>query len=149
MHADSLDKSTNVYSCQVRKKHISFAKLGNEEDEHCECMRLHGHREDSLLLDTCDICRSWKVHIDFSKESRDLNRQQAVANIITDKYFSTDFEKNIMLPGLDTYKKVVSRDLQYTIKALSLRKKNSEETVIWHEGISGRDQYQLVPLMPF
>lgn len=113
MHADFLEKfpnikvSYNIYRCQVKKKNISFARLGNEECETCESMRLHGHKEDNLQLDNCDVCKSWKVHIDLAKEARELYQQEVKENDKSNSYFSADLEKVIMLPRLETFKKVL------------------------------------------
>lgn len=60
--------SYNIYRLEVKKKAISFAKLGHEECQTCESFKLHGHKSDSLM-DGCDKCIAWKKHIDAAQEA--------------------------------------------------------------------------------
>lgn len=111
-------------------------------------MKLHGHKENNLQLDCRDVCRTWKVHINLATESRELYRQQAKENAQSNSYFSADLEKVIMLPRVDTFKKVIftKRLSLYNESFVPLGKKSPVNpfAVLWHEGISGRNQEDII-----
>lgn len=134
---------------EVKKKGISFAKLGHEECETCESFKLHGHKSDSLM-DGCDKCIAWKNHIDAAQEARQLYQEQCGEE---DAIVSADLQKIIMLPRVDTFKKVlfVKRMTTYH-ESYDIAQTNNRPTksnlkpfaVIWHEGVTGRNKEDLI-----
>lgn len=69
--------SYESYRRRIKKKKISFTKLGCEECESCEEFNLHEHKDKNNLERDCTICQSWKKHIDLATESRKLYRLYA------------------------------------------------------------------------
>ena len=103
-HAISYD----LYRKIVKKKKISFAKLGTEECEKCEEFKLHGHSKDDFQ-ENCDTCQMWKKHITLASEARKLYQKHAEKTFSTNGVvcFSADLQKVIMLPRIDTFKAVL------------------------------------------
>ena len=102
------------------------------------------------LKDNCDICTRWKLHATRAKISReeyrrDVNRNKSENSI----YFASDMEKVIMLPRLPGLKKVIftKRVILFheTFAPLGGTKNDQKKPVgvIWHEGISGRNDEDL------
>lgn len=139
--------SYNTYRLEVRKKGISFTKLGHEECESCESFKLHGHKSDSLV-DGCSDCEAWKTHIESAKEARELYQEQCNSASENDVVFSADLQKIIMLPRVDTFKKVLftKRLTTYHESYVPIGTKSGLKpfACIWHEGISGRNKEDLI-----
>lgn len=108
MHSDFKQKykitcSYEVYRSVVTKEmNISFAKLGNEQCEVCECFSFHNpeHTKENLEAE-CDECLSWRTHISKADEARKAYRYDAEVPDKNAAYFSGDLQKVIMLPRLD------------------------------------------------
>ncbi|KAG5862079.1 hypothetical protein JTB14_024279 [Gonioctena quinquepunctata] len=98
--------SYEAYRLRVKAKNISFASLGHEECEQCEEFNLHGHQKQDFQKN-CIKCTSWKKHIDQARDSRELYQEYA-RNEFEDGTvcFSVDLQKVIMLPRVDTFKRI-------------------------------------------
>ncbi|XP_072162574.1 uncharacterized protein [Bemisia tabaci] len=159
MHADWKQKYPNTPICyetyrrQVKKKRISFAKLGLEECESCEEFKLHEHKDVNNLQENCDVCRSWKQHIDLANAARKLYRQHADNDFSTNGTvcFSADLQKIIMLPRVDMFKKVLflQRLIAYheTFAPVGTKcKKIQPHAFIWNEAITGRLKEDIISI---
>jgi len=70
MHQDFLEKYTEpeffisypYYRDQVKRKNISFTRLGHEECEVCESLKIHEHSKDRLIPD-CVVYATYLTHI--------------------------------------------------------------------------------------
>lgn len=82
--------------CQIKKKQI-YLLPNNEECGFTDIEKIVFHQ---IFVKYVDLGKSTLIQ-------RDLYRRQANENIQKDSYFSADLEKIIMLPRLDTFKKVV------------------------------------------
>lgn len=153
MHNDFLEKhpeskcSYDVYRCQVKKMKISFAKLGHEECETCEQFKLHGHKQNNLIPE-CQECQNWTKHINAAKESRELYRKQKQITDPNTLVVSADLQKIIMLPRVETFKKVLftKRLVAYHESFVPTGDKPSAKpfAVVWHEAIAGRNKEDLI-----
>lgn len=140
--------SYESYRLRVRAKNISFALLGHEECEQCEEFKLHAHSEENLQ-DTCKTCCTWRKHKIRATASRELYQTQSGTNFEDSTVcVSADLQKIIMLPRLDTFKKVIfiKRLVAYNESFVPLGSKSQLKpyAVLWHEGISGRDKEDIV-----
>ncbi|XP_022160539.1 uncharacterized protein LOC111026717 [Myzus persicae] len=116
MHQNFLEKypepdffiSYAYYRDQVKKKNISFTQLGHEECEVCESLKIHEHSKDQMVPDFT-VCATYLTHIKKANAARSLYQEHAKNNYNDEKsiYFSVDLQKIIMLPRLDTFKKVL------------------------------------------
>lgn len=154
MHNDFVSKypdlkvSYEAYRVKVKAKNISFAKLGNEECEICEEAKLHEHKKDDLRED-CEICINWKRHIEHADKSRKLYQEQARSNFSDGTVcVSVDLQKIIMLPRIDTFKRIifVQRLTTYHESFVPLGKKSNlvPFAVVWNESISGRNKKDII-----
>lgn len=150
MHKDYLFKFNNPCSYDlyrkivVNDKKISFTKLGHEECETCEEFTLHekNHTKENLD-DQCDRCQLWSKHINRAKAARSMYRSNADSNFDEKTIcVSADLQKIIMLPRIDTFKKVVfiKRLVAYHESFVPVGKKSKAfpYAVVWHEAIAGR-----------
>lgn len=138
------DISYEAYRIRVKAKNISFAKLGNEECELCEELQLHEHQKENLQ-DDCDTCLKYKKHIDHAKNSRKLYKQQSkIRSDDNTVYVSADLQKIIMLPRIDSFKRVIfaQRLIAYheSFVPLGEKPKLYPFAVIWNESVSGRNK---------
>ncbi|KAF0695234.1 Uncharacterized protein FWK35_00038743, partial [Aphis craccivora] len=157
MHQNFLEKypepdffiSYAYYRDQVKKKNISFTQLGHEECEVCESLKIHEHSKDQMVPD-CTVCATYLTHIKKANAARSLYQEHAKNNYNDEKsiYFSVDLQKIIMLPRLDTFKKVlfIKRIVAYHESFVPLGKKGNLQpfACVWHEGISGRKKEDLI-----
>ncbi|KAG5875757.1 hypothetical protein JTB14_022466 [Gonioctena quinquepunctata] len=154
MHEDFVSKhpdlkvSYEAYRVKVKAKNISFAKLGNEECEICEEAKLHEHKQDNLQED-CEICVKWKRHIEHADKSRKLYQEQARSSFSAGTIcVSVDLQKIIMLPRIDTFKKIifVQRLTTYHESFVPLGKNSNLPpfAVVWNESISGRNKEDII-----
>lgn len=102
------------------------------------------------LVAECDICVNWARHQEKYTKARNLyefhkTQEQSSSQI----YYSTDLEKVIMLPRLDTFKAVIfcNRLIVFNQTFAPLGKITLESkplTVLWHDGIAGRKQEDIM-----
>ncbi|CAH1110446.1 unnamed protein product [Psylliodes chrysocephalus] len=161
MHNDFKEKFPN-YSCsydlyrtEVKKMNIAFTKLGNEDCEKCEEYSFHNtsHTKQSLDND-CETCKLWKDHLKFVEYTRMAYQEDvAIANNQEPNQtnflaISADLLKVIMLPRIDMYKRILftRRISVYNESFVSLgsQKKHFPLAVLWHEGIAGRKQEEII-----
>lgn len=160
MHKDFCSKfpenkvSYELYRAHLKLLNISFARLGNEECEVCESYKLHSkdtnHDVEKQFVLDCDICTEWSKHHERYKKARMLydshkNIEQNEEHI----HFSSDLEKVIMLPRLDTFKAVIFcprlTAFNQTFAPVGKITKNYKPlAVIWHDGIAGRKQQDII-----
>ena len=123
---------------------ISFVKLGEEKCE--DCIMHKNHEDDSIEEEkACEICDSWKAHLERAKFSRKLYKEDAELDSTPSKaYFSIEMQKVIMLPRMPDIKTTVfSKGLVTFHKTfaplgkLFKTKAILPTGVIWHEGILG------------
>lgn len=99
--------SYDYYRNQVSKKNISFTVLGHEECEVCESLKIHEHSKDNLVND-CEICQTYFVHKEKADVARALYQEHAKKEFDEKSiYVTVDLQKVIMLPRVDTFKKVL------------------------------------------
>ncbi|KAL5242697.1 hypothetical protein ACI65C_010107 [Semiaphis heraclei] len=100
---------------KIKEKHISFAILGHEECESCESFKLHDHNEENMNSE-CDICVTKIEHSYRYKNARELYKEHSdksskqkteCSTTATTAYYSADLQKVIMLPRVDSFKKVI------------------------------------------
>lgn len=152
MHNDFLEKfpefkgsvSYDLYRRIVAEQHVSFAQLGHEECEKCEQFALHEHKKESLDP-TCDNCQQWKIHNELVIEARITYKYFSNHEIPDDTIcFSSDMQKIIMLPRVDMFKKVlfIKRLIAYheTFAPVGQKSKLKVHSMLWHEGVSGRNK---------
>ena len=103
----SMKVNYEAYCLRVRAKNISFASLGHEECEGCEEFKLYGHNKEDLQAN-CKKCTSWNKHITYAKKSRELYQEHAQTKFTdgTTSFF-VHLQKVIMLPRVDTFKRVL------------------------------------------
>lgn len=147
--------SYDLYRQEVRKLNIAFTKLGNEECEKCEEYAFHdqGHTKKSLG-DNCEICKLWKEHLNYVEYTRtaykkDVENANNIKSIENDSLaVSADLQKVIMLPRIDMFKKVLftKRICVYNESFVPLgnQKKHFPLAILWHEGIAGRKQEEII-----
>ncbi|KAG5870187.1 hypothetical protein JTB14_032479 [Gonioctena quinquepunctata] len=121
---------------------------GNEECEICEEAKLHEHKQDNLQED-CEICVKWKRHIEHADKSRKLYQEQARSSFSAGTIcVSVDLQKIIMLPRIDTFKKIifVQRLTTYHESFVPLGKNSNLPpfAVVWNESISGRNKEDII-----
>lgn len=147
--------SYDLYRKEIKRKNISFTKLGNEECERCEEYSIHdkAHTKDNFEA-SCDVCKLWKSHLKYAKESR-LAYQKDVevftrssngnSNTVA---ISADLQKVIMLPRIDCFKKVLftKRITAYNESFVGLGKQSKQKptAVIWHEATAGRNHEEII-----
>lgn len=94
---------------------------------------------------TCDVCKVWETHQDLFVAARKAYKSFSENNPHNDTIcFSGDMQKVIMLPRLDMFKKVlfVNRLIAYheTFAPVGVKSKLKPHSMLWHEGISGRNK---------
>lgn len=141
--------SYEAYRLRVKAKNISFASLGHEECEQCEEFNLHDNHQKQNLQKDCKKCISWEKHIDHARESRELYQEHAQTKFEDGTVcFSVDLQKVIMLPRVDTFKKVlfIKRLTTYNESFVPLgpKSQNKAFAVLWNEAISGRDKEDII-----
>lgn len=142
--------SYELYRSHLKSLNISFARLGNEECEICESYRLHGldtnHNVRTQAIPDCNACSTWAKHHDKYKKARELyDLHKTLEQNTQHIYFSSDLEKVIMLPRLDTFKSVIfcPRLTVYNQTFAPVGKITRDVkplAAIWHDGIAGRKQ---------
>ena len=113
-----------TYWRQIKKKNISFSKLGEQECEVCNAHLLHecsggfdgenstnessGDRTKRITPDLCEVCDDWLGHMEKATESRKEYRKDADTfpgdGVF---YVFTDMEKVNMLPRLPGIKTAI------------------------------------------
>lgn len=139
------------YRKAVKEKKISFTKLGYEECEQCVEFKLHNkeHTKDSLG-ENCASCKLWSKHIEHAKKARLMYRSWSEKTIDckTTVCVSADLQKVIMLPRIDSFKKVLftKRIVVYNESFVPLGKKSKTVplAVLWHEATSGRNREDII-----
>lgn len=134
----------------VNNKKISFTKLGHEQCESCEEFRLHDntHTQDNLK-ENCDKCVLWSKHITRANEARKMYKSSSDSRF-DDKTVcvSADLQKVIMLPRIDTFKRVlfVKRLVAYHESFVPVGKKPKAlpYAVVWHEATAGRCKEEII-----
>ena len=138
--------SVDTYRRRVKKKNISFSKLGEEECEVCQANIVHQCK-----------ANDWVLYIKRAKTSRGEYRKDADIYPPEKIYFvSADMQKIIMLPHLPGVKTAVftrritmyhetfaplipSKEVKKQWKKDKKRlRKLKPVGMIWHEGIQGR-----------
>lgn len=157
MHEDFLSQHPNqqlsydLYRKHLKSMNISFARLGNEECEICEAHDIHckseSHDKENLPSD-CQVCNDYSDHKKRAEKARSLYSKHRDTKDDAHVYFSTDLEKIIMLPRLDTFKEVIfcPRLTSYNQTFAPLGKSNNEKplAVLWHNAIAGRKQQDII-----
>lgn len=146
--------SYSLYRAHLKKMNISFATLGNEEFEVCESYKFHkkdtSHDAITQLDSSCSDCEKYAIHHGKYTAARDLyGKHKLIPQNSTEEYYSADLEKVIMLPRLETFKVAIfcQRLVAYNQTFAPLGKITSELkplTVIWHDGIAGRKQEDIM-----
>ncbi|CAG9773648.1 unnamed protein product [Ceutorhynchus assimilis] len=141
--------SYDLYRSVLRKRNISFVKLGHEECEHCEHFNIHDHDKNNLIPD-CDTCEKWRIHIKKAELARisyriDAGKPESEAEVI----FSVDLQKVIMLPRCEMFKSVIftGRLVAYNESFVPVGSKNKNlrpTATIWHEAIRGRKKEDII-----
>lgn len=172
MHQDFNSKdpqskcSYEHYRSTVREMNISFTKLGEEGCEVCEGFEMnkhaHGHivnlqdleqyvHDDNAEVADCALCNDFVKHTRAAIKSRKHYRADAEPPPQGTRVRSADLQKVIMLPRMPGIKTAIftRRIIAFheTFAAVGERSKkdNKEDTisVVWHEGITGRNQEDL------
>ncbi|CAG5045043.1 unnamed protein product [Parnassius apollo] len=158
MHADFIEKqpgfkiSYDFYRKVVKSLNISFTQLGHEECEICEAHKIHckseNHDKDSIF-DDCVKCLDYRNHKSRALKARKLylKHKEEKENEPNHIYYSTDLEKVIMLPRLETFKEVVfcQRLVAFNQTFAPIGKSNTNPyAVLWHEAITGRKQEDII-----
>ena len=152
-----IETSCVTYSRQIKDMNISFAKLGCEECEICDEHNIHmgftnNEKEEKFdMLETCERecekCTSWKDHYAKYRETRLAYKEvkNLVGNYGNTLFLSADTQKVILLPRLPGYK-ICLFTKRIVVINQSFAPINKEEVnkkrslgVLWHEGISGRN----------
>lgn len=146
--------SYEFYRHHVRKMNISFTCLGNEECEACESYNFHAkntlHDARKQIDEDCTICADWAGHHRKYKAARELyNEHKEAVQSDSQKYYSADLEKVIMLPRLDMFKAAIfcSRLVLFNETFAPVGKittKSKPLTAIWHQAIAGRKQNDII-----
>ena len=131
---------------------ISFTKLGNEECEKCEALKLHNpnHTKENMALNIdCENCINWSRHIEKYVDARTEYKKDCEKKIdSTSLYVSVDMQKVIMLPRLDMFKQVLftPRIIVFNESFIPIGniKSNLPFAALWHEGVSGRKQADVI-----
>ncbi|XP_031327380.1 uncharacterized protein LOC116160352 [Photinus pyralis] len=156
LHQDFLTKHPDLkisyekYRVVAKKMNISLANLGHEECESCEGFSLHdkSHTKDNLE-ETCDVCRTWKKHIDRATKSREHYRDDGKQPEEAGKVmYCADLEKVIMLPRLETFKTAIftSRITVYNESFVPIGKKKNSKTfaAVWHDALFKRSKDEII-----
>lgn len=157
MHNDFVSKhpeckcSYEAYRKILFDENIRFTKLGHEECEACEKMKLHnGNHTKDNLDQTCVTCNTWSKHMKRAKEARELYQKHANAEFDSKTIcISADLEKIIMLPRMEVFKKVLftHRLTTYNETFVPVGTKQKHVlpvAVLWHEAIRGRGKEELI-----
>ncbi|CAH0719234.1 unnamed protein product, partial [Brenthis ino] len=143
-----------LYRSHVKKMNISFTALGNEECEICEAYNFHkketSHDATIQILEECTVCVDWDKHHQRYTKARELytaHKEEPQNN--SQVFYSADLEKVIMLPRLEMFKAAIFslRLTAYNQTFAPLGKITTEckpLTVIWHDGIAGRKQEDIM-----
>ena len=95
-------------------------------------------KESSIRFqDDCDTCKWWREHAIQAKTMRtEYQKDKEKINEDGKMFFTRDLEKVIMLPRLPVLKKsIFTKRIFY-----SMSSKGLQDTVLWHEGIKGRNE---------
>ena len=156
MHVDFKSRhgdicSYDLYRKVVKEMNISFTRLGHEECEQCEGFAMHNreHTQENLC-DSCELCQTWKSHIEKAKRSRSEYDKDRDSQDVASPVFSADLQKVIMLPRMESFKSVV-----FTRRIIALNEsfvplgtkgggKEIPMAVLWHEGIAGRKKEEII-----
>lgn len=150
MHNDFLDKgntcSYETYRKVVRKKNISFAKLGDEQCE--DCLQHEEHMKEKHALDTCESCRQFQQHMNALNESKMAYRSDVEMPVPRDTSIrSVDMQKVIMLPRMPGVKSaILTRRLttyHETFATVGRVVGKKHLSVVWHEGIAGQSDKEI------
>lgn len=118
MHKDFCEKhldqkvSYELYRKHLKDMKISFTQLGNEECEDCKAYKLHkqqtSHDVTAQLVAECSTCVEFaKHHERYTKVRQFYAYHKTLPQDEKKIFFSADLEKIIMLPRMDTFKKVI------------------------------------------
>ena len=133
------------YRRVVQQQNISFCKLGEEE---CEFCLMHANHKCETVVDgqmngdECEECREILEHKQLAEKIRKLYINDRDSVSLQDHYFwSVDLQKVLLLPRLPgvkssifTRRLVVFHETFAPLKSLA-----NTVSVLWHEGISGRN----------
>ncbi|KAE9521295.1 hypothetical protein AGLY_018314 [Aphis glycines] len=142
--------SYDFYKKQLRKLNIYFTKLGHEECELCETFMQHNdaHTKDLGTLN-CKTCEKYKEHHKKYVDARINYETHSKCNKDKNELIvSVDLQKVIMLPFMDNFKADIFtkriKIFNESFVPLGLRSEFKPLAILWHEGISGRKQEDLV-----
>lgn len=140
--------SYDLYRSILRKRNISFVKLGHEECEQCETFRLHDHSKENLQPD-CKVCSNWKIHNEKYTQARKFYEADKIKSQNSkDLFVSVDLQKVIMLPRCEMFKSLIftQRLVAYNESFVPLKSMAKEQptAVIWHEAIRGRKKEDII-----
>jgi len=143
--------SYDFYRKLLRKMNIYFRKLGHEECELCETFLLHNdaHTKDKLDTLNCKTCEIYEVHHEKYLAARIKYETHSKSKKNTNELFvSADLQKVIMLPHIDNFKAAIftKRIIVFNESFVPLgpRSEIKPFATLWHDGISGRKQEDLV-----
>jgi hypothetical protein len=137
--------SYEIYRQTLRKRNISFCKLGVEECEECVEFFQHevesGHTRNNLSND-CAKCDYWWDHIQRAGLSRHEYKQDALNTDQNKIFVSSDMQKVMMLPREPGMKRVMfSHRLSLynqSFAHLGDIKKLRPIAALWHSALQGR-----------
>lgn len=157
MYSDYLAKSSQcgeakcsyeTYRKEVKRKNISFTRLGEEQCEHCLLHDTHVKAEHDGNEESrdCLVCATWEEHkrrVETSKQHyrRDAEREPTEDTTVR----SVDPQKIIMLPRMPGVKVAVftRRITAFHETFATVSKKSGGKrkniSVVWHEGIASRE----------
>ncbi|XP_050304070.1 uncharacterized protein LOC126741611 isoform X1 [Anthonomus grandis grandis] len=139
----------NSFWIILKKKNISFTKLGHEECELCEIFENDEHGKENLDP-SCEICQKYTIHSKKAEQSRALYKEDAnKINPKNEVYYSADLQKVIMLPRMESYKIAIFTQriiaFNQSFVPVGTNQKNLRPiAAIWHEGIAGRKKEDLI-----
>lgn len=127
-----------TYAKFLKGMNISFTKLGGEECHICEEMKTHIHNEGE---NDCKDCEQWAKHTEDYRIARNMYEEDRAKN---GNYYSVDMQKVVILPVLSHHAKkaaFVSRLVVFNETFVPLGGSRNKKilSVIWHEGITGRN----------
>lgn len=145
--------SYETYRLIFKSMNITICKLRHEECETCEKVdQHHTDHSKSKLYPNCIDCNSYSRHKQRANEARSLYEKHAtLINTMEDTvFYAVDLEKVIMLPRMETFKQVLftQRISAYNKSFAPIGSFKNVKipmlATIWHEGISGRKQEQII-----
>lgn len=150
MHSDFLAKhedqkiNYSTYLRRVQSMNISFAKLGDEQCELCEELKLTPHDlEEGICKEDCGVCARKSAHMARAYEASNIYHQDGSEVVDGRVVRSVDLQKVIMLPRLPGFKSACfTRRLvvfHHTYAPIGKYTSTIKTTsIVWDESTAGR-----------